>query len=167
MFLLMGVLGIFVQGVLIKPFIYCLGEKYVIVLAFLVGSVHNVLYGVASQKWIVFVALSLASFVAMSFPTISAIKANNVAENEQGRIQGALSSIQALAAGTGPMVLRFVYQLTRGSTFPGPGTMWLVAAFLYVIATFFALLLPSEKANSRQAARRDGYEELSDENDST
>eukprot|EP00547_Thalassionema_nitzschioides_P006059 CAMPEP_0194207448 /NCGR_PEP_ID=MMETSP0156-20130528/6184_1 /TAXON_ID=33649 /ORGANISM="Thalassionema nitzschioides, Strain L26-B" /LENGTH=473 /DNA_ID=CAMNT_0038934215 /DNA_START=86 /DNA_END=1504 /DNA_ORIENTATION=+ len=124
MFLLMGTLGILVQGVLIKPFIYCVGEKYVIVLAFLVGSFHNVLYGIASEKWEIFISISLASFVGMSFPTISAIKANNVAENEQGRIQGALYSIQALAAGTGPMILRFVYQFTKESSFPGPGTMW-------------------------------------------
>eukprot|EP00546_Thalassionema_frauenfeldii_P018674 CAMPEP_0178894468 /NCGR_PEP_ID=MMETSP0786-20121207/26_1 /TAXON_ID=186022 /ORGANISM="Thalassionema frauenfeldii, Strain CCMP 1798" /LENGTH=197 /DNA_ID=CAMNT_0020564547 /DNA_START=689 /DNA_END=1282 /DNA_ORIENTATION=- len=165
MFVMMGVLGILVQGVLIKPFIACLGERFVIVFAFLLGSVHNVLYGIASKKWVVFVAISLASFVGMSFPTISAIKANNVLENEQGRIQGALFSIQALAGGTGPMVLRFVYRCTKDSTFPGPGTMWLVAAVLYFVATCFALLLPSEKANSKEA-RRDGYEELGNDYDS-
>lgn len=165
MFVMIGVLGILVQGVLIKPFITCLGEKFVIVFAFLLGSVHNMLYGIASEKWVVFVAISLASFVHMSFPTISAIKANNVAENEQGRIQGALYSIQALAAGTGPMILRFVYRCTKDSTFPGPGTMWLVAAVLYLVATCFALLLPIEKADSRKA-QRDGYEELGNDYDS-
>jgi len=170
MFILIGVLGILVQGILIKPFIQCLGEKLVIVMAFLIGSIVNVLYGIASEKWMIFVALSLGSFVGMSFPTISAIKANNVKENEQGRIQGALFSVQALAAGLGPMSLRLVFHFTKDTVFPGPGAMWLFAALLFLIATGFALILPSDKANSTQplyASGQDGYDEVNEEQNPT
>lgn len=78
MFFLMGVLGIIVQGVLIKPINDCIGERLVIAVAFMLGSVHNFLYGIATTKTTIFVAICISSFTGMSFPTISAIKSNNV-----------------------------------------------------------------------------------------
>merc|ERR1711957_935627 len=98
----------------------------------------NFLYGIANSKTTIFAALLLSGFTNMSFPTISAIKANNVAECEQGRIQGALYSVKALASGVGPAILQFVYSKTKDmnknstnddnntihSKLFGPGTMW-------------------------------------------
>jgi len=69
----------FVQkGVLLKWLVETIGERYVIVLCFALGVVNNFMYGVARNKRTVFVAIAIGSFVGMSFPTISAIKANNV-----------------------------------------------------------------------------------------
>lgn len=82
MFMMMGLLGILVQGFLIKPFTDCLGERMVIVLAFTLGSLDNFLYGMARTKATIFIAIAISSFTGMSFPTISAIKANNVVSIE-------------------------------------------------------------------------------------
>lgn len=151
MFMLSGILGILVQGVLIKPFNECFGERMVIMIAFILGAVDNFMYGVASNKATIFVATCFASFVGMSFPTISAIKANNVEESEQGRIQGALYSLQALAAGVGPMLLRGVYHYTKDTNFPG--SMFIFAGGLYLIASTFACALPKDKADSRRMSQ--------------
>jgi DHA1 family tetracycline resistance protein-like MFS transporter len=78
MFMLIGILGIIVQGVFLKPFNDCLGERLVIVVAFFLGAVDNFLYGMAKNKATIFIAVSISSFLGMSFPTISAIKSNNV-----------------------------------------------------------------------------------------
>ena len=78
MFMLTGILGILVQGVLIKPINDRLGERLVVVMAFFIGSLDNILYGLAKNKATIFVAISLSAFTGMAFPTISAIKANNV-----------------------------------------------------------------------------------------
>jgi DHA1 family tetracycline resistance protein-like MFS transporter len=78
MFMIIGMLGIFIQGVLLKPINDCIGERFVIVLAFMFGSLDNVMYGLARKKATIFVAVSISTFTGMSFPTISAIKANNV-----------------------------------------------------------------------------------------
>jgi DHA1 family tetracycline resistance protein-like MFS transporter len=149
MFVLIGIPGIIVQGILIKPFIECLGEKHVIALCFMVGALDNVMYGLAGQKVTIFVAITISSFCGMAFPTISAVKSNNVEESEQGRIQGALYSLQALASGVGPMLLRLVYHFTKDSRFPGAGTMFIFAGSLYIVAAGFAMALPREKADSR------------------
>lgn len=148
MFVIIGVLGIVVQGVVLKPLNDMIGERFVVVVSFLIGTVVNLLYGVATSKSMIFVAISLASLIGMSFPTISAIKSNNVDELEQGRIQGALYSLSALASALGPMFLRFVYHLTKDNTYLGPGTMFIVAACLYLLATFCAYALPKDQANS-------------------
>jgi DHA1 family tetracycline resistance protein-like MFS transporter len=181
MFMLSGVLGILVQGVLIKPFNECFGERYVIVIAFvsfelphenivrthlshvfpqLFGAAQNFLVGIARNKLTIFISTVVASFCGMSFPTISSIKSMNVKESEQGRIQGALFSVQALAAGAGPMVLRAIYHYTKDDT---PGAMFIAAAGLYLVAAGFGWALPPEKANSSARLSRRDYEELDGE----
>lgn len=78
MFLLMGMLGIFIQGFVLKLFNDCMGERRVIMFAFTLGAIHNLFYGLAHQKAIIFVGVAISAFVGMAFPTISAIKSNNV-----------------------------------------------------------------------------------------
>ena len=70
-------------------------------------------------------------------------------ESEQGRIQGALYSLQALASGIGPVVLRFIQQHSKNSIF-GPGTMFVFAGMLYLVAVAVACALPKDQANSRR-----------------
>ena len=78
LFLIIGIMGMFVQTVLLKPLNSLIGERRVIIVAFLVGTLHNYLYGVAKKKSTIFISATIASLTGMSFPTISAIKANNV-----------------------------------------------------------------------------------------
>lgn len=150
MFLIIGATGIFVQVVVMKPLNDLVGEKMVVAISFAVGTVVNLLYGLARHKSTIFVALLIAGFSNMSFPTISAIKANNVESNEQGRIQGALYSVKALASGVGPAVLQYVYSKTKmyHGILLGPGTMFIFASGLFVIGVVLALSLPNDKANT-------------------
>lgn len=46
------------------------------------------------------------------------------------------------------MILRIVYHFTRNGAFLGPGSMFVVAAMLYVVAVYCGAVLPPE-ANSR------------------
>jgi DHA1 family tetracycline resistance protein-like MFS transporter len=78
MFLMMGILGIFVQAVVLKILNDAIGERLVITFCFVLGAIHNVMYGLAKNKATMFLAVGISAFVGMSFPTISAIKSNNV-----------------------------------------------------------------------------------------
>merc|ERR1712238_618056 len=153
MFLIIGISGMIVQVFVMKPLNDRVGEKLVIAISFCCGSTVNFLYGMATHKTTIFASLMLSCFTNMSFPTISAIKANNVEDCEQGRIQGALYSVKALASGVGPAFLQFIYSKTKeiesNTLFGfGPGTMWYCASFLYLIAVGLALTLPNDKANT-------------------
>jgi len=157
LFLIIGIMGMFVQTVLLKPLNSLIGERRVIIVAFLVGTLHNYLYGVAKKKSTIFISATIASLTGMSFPTISAIKANNVDELEQGRIQGALYALSSLASAVGPMMLRYVYHQTKDGGGFGKGTMFIFGAGLYLVAAVCAWLLPEEQANSnlkRDAKKR-------------
>ena len=147
MIAMIGVLGIVVQGAIIKPLNECIGERRVVMVAFTFGAIHNVFYGLATTKFELFIGNALGSLVSMSFPTISAMKSNNVGECEQGRVQGALYSLSALASAVGPASLRIVYHATRDSDLPG--FMFLFASILYVIAVVCAYALPPELSDTR------------------
>lgn len=77
-FLIIGVVGLFAQAVMLKPLNDCFGEKFVIALCFFVGSLVNITYGLATTKATIYTAVVFSSFTLMAYPTISAIKANNV-----------------------------------------------------------------------------------------
>lgn len=78
MFLIMGVLGILVQGVMLKFLNDCLGERKVIMLAFTLGTATNLCYGLAPSKSWIYIGVSISAFSGIAFPAISAIKSNNV-----------------------------------------------------------------------------------------
>ncbi|CAB9510394.1 Hippocampus abundant transcript-like protein 1 [Seminavis robusta] len=154
MFMINGLLGVFAQAAILKPSIDCIGERMVLACCFVLGAIDNFMYGIARDKSVIFAAGAIGALSMVSFPTISAIKANNVNESEQGRIQGALYSVQALASGTGPMLMRFVYHLTVDGAFLGPGSMFVFASGLLMIASGCAYALPKSKADSRASRRR-------------
>jgi Na+/melibiose symporter-like transporter len=76
--LISGIMGLLVQGIFLKPFNECVGEKMVVTLCFFFGAVDNVMYGLARNKGTIFAAVTLSALTGMTFPTIAAIKANNV-----------------------------------------------------------------------------------------
>lgn len=78
MFLLLGLLGVLVQGVLLRYLHDWCGERNVVLLAFLLGVLHNLIYALARSKAVMFAGIAVGAFVGLSFPTISAIKSNNV-----------------------------------------------------------------------------------------
>ena len=140
-FMVVGFCGIFVQGVILKVLNDFIGERRLLIFCFLVGAIHDTMYATARTKFVIFLSGALASLVIMAFPTISAIKSNNVDKTEQGRIQGALYSVQALASAAGPTIFRFVADACRHTYF-GTGAMFLVATVMYLAATVCAYLLP-------------------------
>jgi DHA1 family tetracycline resistance protein-like MFS transporter len=78
MFLIIGIFGLFAQAVLLKPLNDCVGEKMVVAICFFIGAVDNTMYGLARNKSTLYAAVALSALTGMAFPTISAIKANNV-----------------------------------------------------------------------------------------
>jgi len=148
LFMIIGLLGIIVQGVLLNKFIYWLGERNVISIAFFFGVLSNILYAFASGRSGIYIGATVGCVTGMAFPTISAIKANNVDEHEQGQIQGALYALSSLAAAIGPVTLRLIYRKTSGTAYPG--AFYLVASAFFLVAAVCAMALPQDKTNSNQ-----------------
>lgn len=85
------------------------GEHAMMIVAFL-GSIAKLLgLSAATAKWQCFASICVGSLYFMAFPAISSIKANAVAEHEQGAVQGAVAGVQALASGAGPLLFMTIY----------------------------------------------------------
>jgi DHA1 family tetracycline resistance protein-like MFS transporter len=149
MFLLVGMSAVFAQAVLLRPLNHCIGERLVVIVCFIAATISNSMYGIAGNKKQLYMGVCVGALSGMAFPTISAIKANNVGMSEQGRIQGALFSIQAVSAGFGPITMRSVDAFAKRSGF-SLGTMFFFAAFLQFVALCCACHLPKDKANSKK-----------------
>jgi MFS transporter, DHA1 family, tetracycline resistance protein len=148
MFLLVGGSAVLAQAVVLRPLNHCIGERWVLIVCFVAAAISNALYGLAKDRQAMYTAVCIGALSGMAFPTISAIKANNVDRSEQGRIQGALYSVQAVSAGIGPMAMR-VIDATAQQFQWNAGSMFFFAAALQCIALICAYSLPKDQSNSR------------------
>ena len=78
MFLIIGGMCVLLQGILLKPLNARIRERVVISHRGSVLYQDNFVYDVAKSKTTIFASATVSSFTGMSFPTISAIKSNNV-----------------------------------------------------------------------------------------
>lgn len=154
MFLLYGMGVVIGQGMLVKPLVDRLGEKRLTLLCFVFAVFSNLAYGLATNKMTIFVGIGLGAISGIAFPIIAAIQANNVDASEQGKMQGALCSLSAVATGIGPVAMRYVDYLASGGFF-GAGAMFIFGALLQLVATAFAFSLPRHLTDSKYLNRAD------------
>lgn len=140
MMLVAGVLGVLVQAGLLKYLISLLGERRLLVASFASGTLHNLIYGFAAKKWIIYLGLVVASVSNTNNALLNARASRFVAASEQGQIQGALFGLTSLAEAIGPVTFNYVYR--NWHTF-GPGTMFVVGAILYAFGMVAVALVPS------------------------
>ena len=158
MFLIFGSVGVVVQAFLLQPLLRMIGEKQLLVIAFISGTCHNALYGLAKTKNVILAALCLSQLTKMGFPILSSFASKGASVHEQGRVQGALFALNALANAAGPVLLETVYNHTKNShEYFGPGTMFLCASFLYAVGTVLVSFVHVETATSTTSS--DGEDE--------
>lgn len=150
MFFYMGIFGVVLQALGIQPLVNCLGEKGLLILSFLSGTFHNFLYGAAKNKFAITVALSFSQFTKLNYPILSSLASKAVFADEQGQVQGALMATNALAGALGPVSMNYVYECTKDTAF-GPGTMFLLASFLYFLGTLCVALIPMGNSSESES----------------
>lgn len=146
MFLVFGAFGIIIQSFLLKPLSRYFGDKTLLIMAFISGTCHNALYGLASNKSTILAALCLSQVTKVNLPLLSSFASRGVSSLEQGRVQGALFALQALGNAIGPTLLEAVYNRTKdyqhGTILLGPGTMFFIGSCMYGFSAFLAVFLP-------------------------
>jgi DHA1 family tetracycline resistance protein-like MFS transporter len=84
---------------------------------------------------------------SLTMPSVAAIKSQNVADSEQGAVQGALAGIQQLSDVVGSLVFSGLF--TLGVHNQNPSLPYWVGAFFSLLALFVALLLPLRSVPSK------------------
>jgi DHA1 family tetracycline resistance protein-like MFS transporter len=131
-----GMLSVIVNVFLVGRLVKAMGERRAVLLGLACGAVGFAVYGVAGVGWIFLIGLPISALWAISAPAIQSIITRQVGAGEQGRVQGALTSLVALAGIVAPMIFAgsFGWFVSDAAPVKLPGIPFLIAALLLVIA---------------------------------
>jgi MFS family permease len=103
-----GLLGIFVQGYLIRRLIGSLGESRLLVIGFLSQIVSQILLAVAWSVPAVYGAITALAFTGFLRPVISSLLSRRSGNNEQGAVIGVTQSLSSISQVIGPLLAGFL-----------------------------------------------------------
>jgi len=135
-----GVLVAAVQGGLIRFINPKLGNEKSIYVGFLLYAVGLFLFAFASESWMMFAFLIPYCLGGIAGPALQAIMSGNVPQNEQGELQGALTSLMSVTAIIGPIFMTnlFAWFTRPGATVKFAGAPFLAGAVLMLISVLIA-----------------------------
>jgi len=139
----LGVIGALtglVQGVLIRYINPRLGPTRSVVLGLCLYAVGLLLFAFAGQGWQMFVFLVPYCLGGIAGPALQGIMSGQVPANEQGELQGALTSLVSVTAIIGPPLMTGLFSYFTGPKAPihFPGAAFLTAAVLAVLSGLLA-----------------------------
>lgn len=131
--LLVGV----VQGVLTGKITPKLGNENTIYVGLLLYTIGLVLFGMATQSWMMFAFLVPYCLGGLAGPALQSTLAGHIPPTEQGELQGAMTSIMSITTILGPLIMNnlFTHFTTKGRNFPG------IPFFLGAVFMLFALII--------------------------
>lgn len=135
-----GALVALVQAGLIRIINPRIGNEKSIYLGLMFYSVGLFLFAFASQGWMMFAFLIPYCLGGIAGPALQAIMSGNVPKNEQGELQGALTSIMCLTSVFGPILMNNLFAWFTRPSAPVyfPGVSFLLGAILILVSTFLA-----------------------------
>jgi DHA1 family tetracycline resistance protein-like MFS transporter len=118
-----GLLIAIVQGGLIRVVNPKLGNKRSMYLGYVLYAIGLFLFAFASQSWMMFVFLIPYCLGGFCGPALQSVMSSQVPKNEQGELQGGLTSVMSLASIIGPPLMTNIFSyFTKDSApihFPG------------------------------------------------
>lgn len=129
-----GVCGVIVQVVVTPRLVPRIGELRAMVVGLLAGALAIAIYGLAPSGRIFLVGLPIGAFAGLFMPGFQAIVTRRVGASEQGRLQGANSSIAGPTSMVAPATFGFVYAWSvRPESGTSAGVAFLLAAGLMAL----------------------------------
>lgn len=125
-----------VQGGLIRVVIPKLGNVKSIYLGFAFSLMGYVLFAFASNSWMMFAFMVPFALGGLAMPAVQGVISNQVPANEQGEMQGAITSLISLTAIIGPLLMTnlFYYFTQNQSPLYFPGAPFMMGALLTLIS---------------------------------
>jgi len=100
-----GAMTALVQGILIRYINPKLGNEKSVYIGLAIYSVGMLAFAFANQSWMMFVFMIPYCLGGIAGPALQAILAGHIPRNEQGELQGALTSMMSLTSIVGPLVM--------------------------------------------------------------
>lgn len=136
---LVGLTAAVVQGGLIRPTIKLWGERRTVLVGISISAMAFLCYGLASRGWMVLVTIVWGSLGGLAGPAVQSLVAGSVDPSEQGKMQGALTSLMSLTNIVAPLVFTagiFSYFTSEQASLELPGAPFLLGSLLWIVALF-------------------------------
>jgi DHA1 family tetracycline resistance protein-like MFS transporter len=142
-----GLLFAVSQGALVRPMVARFGEMRTLITALVVAVLGMLLFGLANQGWMMYAVTALYCLgLGLLNPAVQGVMSRAVAANEQGLLQGAMTSVMTATAIIGPPLANGLFALAISPQAPVtvPGAPFFLGSILCLAALWLA---------SRQSAR--------------
>lgn len=142
-----GIMIAVVQGGLIRIIVPRLGEKESIIVGFCLYFLGMMLFAVAPNTWLMMSFIFIYCLGGIAGPALQGIMAGQVPSNEQGELNGGMTSLMAITSILGPLAMNglFSYFTDKNAPVQLPAAPMLLGAFLILLA-ILATLGPLKRA---------------------
>lgn len=116
------------------------GERRILVTGLLFGTLAFAVMGLADTGWVFLIGIPLMSLWGLAGPPMQSIMTRCVSASEQGRLQGAITSLGSFAGIFGPYLFAqiFAFSIAPERSVHVPGIAFLLAAVLIGAGAFVA-----------------------------
>jgi DHA1 family tetracycline resistance protein-like MFS transporter len=135
-----GVLISLVQAGLIRYTSKALGNERSVYAGLLFYTLGLLLFAFASKTWMMFAFMVPYCLGGIAGPALQSVIAGQIPSNEQGELQGALTSLMSLTSIVGPLVMTslFAYFTKPAAPVQFSGAPFLLGAVLMLVSTVLA-----------------------------
>jgi len=136
-----GLMTGIVQGGLNRVLIPKFGERNSVFIGLGLYALGFVLFAFATEGWMMFAFMVPFSLGGLAGPSLQAIISGQVPNNEQGELQGALTSLISLTSIIGPLLMTnlFAHFTDPSSSIQFPGAPFLMGALLSLVSMLLAM----------------------------
>ncbi|HET6226830.1 MAG TPA: TCR/Tet family MFS transporter [Bacteroidia bacterium] len=138
---IVGLLIAVVQGGLIRKIIPLLGEKNAIYSGLILYAIGLILFAIANTGWLMLFFLVPYCLGGICGPALQSVISNQVPTNEQGELQGSLTSLISVTSIIGPPMMNYLFSYFTSASAPVyfPGAPFILGAILIIVGIFFAI----------------------------
>jgi len=136
-----GLMVAIVQGGVIRIAIPKLGQKRSIWFGLMLYALGMLLFGMANKSWMMFAYMIPYTLGGIAGPALQGVMTNEVPANEQGELQGGLTSLMSLSSIFGPWFMTYIFYYFTNNNAPAylPAAPFYVAAILMFISALLAI----------------------------
>lgn len=147
-----GVLVGAVQGGLTRVVNPKIGNERSIYLGLSLYTLGLVLFAFATQGWMMFAFLVPYCLGGICGPSLQSVISSHAPANEQGELQGALTSLMSLTAIFGPMIMNntFAYFTTDKAPFHFPGIHFFIGALCMLVSILITYRVLSRERKEKE-----------------
>jgi MFS transporter, DHA1 family, tetracycline resistance protein len=144
-----GAGSVLVQGTLVRPIVSTFGERRALLAGLLFGVVAFAIFGLAPEGRLFIVGVPFMSLWGLTAPSLQSLMTRRLGASEQGRLQGALASLQGIAGLFGPVLFTqtFAAFLVTRHGRSLPGAPFFLASTLLVVAVGVATAVMRDRSD--------------------